>query len=311
MLASLLAAPGLVLCWDAAKSLAAVPHAVFFHVPKAGGQSLSEALRHQRLLNCSVAVGIPAVISLRQPWVVDGVRRMDAMHFTPDDLDQFALGRLQLKSGFTLQTSYVHWSGRDVSLAAEAGQHLLAAAAAAERRIAFVRNPYERIVAGMRQLMDPAYGAAWGRPYPVTFEPFVKWLADGIDSGQLHWCCTPYITHLRPASDYASDATFVGRLEHVREDWPRALRHMMHGLKANRSGEVQNFQWGGLHANQRSGAQELACSNSKSCWRELLNHTPHTPMTLQLTNRLYRVDFVRLNYTMAWQPSVVKPAVGG
>ena len=131
----------------------------------------------------------------------------------------------------------------------------------------------------------------------------MEWLAEGIESGKLQWCCTAHITHLRPAVDYARGATFIGRLESVRDDWPQAVRHMTAEQGLTKRDRTGLHAWSGIHVNRRR-SERFVCSEPESCGHELVRNTQHTPRTVQLTNELYRQDFIDFNYTMAVAPIV-------
>ena len=143
---------------------------IFYHVPKAGGTSVSALLKD---FGCTIFSGILG----RAPAHED---RIDLMHLTPAEISKrkASLPRLRQKL-----SQHSKWT-----------------------QIAMVRNPYNRVPPAFSQRMIRDYDRIWGRNHPHDFVSYLRWLQESLQRGNISWS-DPSVTHFRPAHHFTHDDT--------------------------------------------------------------------------------------------------------
>ena len=127
------------------------------------------------------------------------------------------------------------------------------------------------------------------------------WLEDSLTSrGDRHpkltWCCSPTITHFRPAHMYSHwpDGSPVSKTTFIKmESLEKELSTFLDQYGFNRTDQLLPHKGSkGNSTKTRSSicSSPLGCSDMKDV-HNLLEQTPHTEKTIEIVNRLYSQDF--------------------
>mmetsp|Transcript_10476 Transcript_10476/g.10549 ORF Transcript_10476/g.10549 Transcript_10476/m.10549 type:complete len:221 (-) Transcript_10476:30-692(-) len=145
----------------------------------------------------------------------------------------------------------------------------------------------------------------------------MRWLDEGIEAGEFAWCCSPTLTHLRPAAVYThwpdeskaiqsiiklEEIEAEGYLENfllelTKESGDKVQRALQRYLRNNDKPKVLNV---------RRVNQTKFCQSPRGCLdgerTALIEHTNHTNETIAIINRLYSCDFELHGYNKLLQP---------
>ena len=330
----------LMLSWRCTAGFVLCPaeQLAFFHVPKCGG-SLMKSLLKAAELDCLFYGGILSAQEAAEGYGIQfeghenskamTALKFDPMHLTPIELDEHAhrgLLKLTHRAANNLTLAQRYGAG-EVNTGASQAAVTVDELLTTWTGMAVVRNPYMRVLAAFEQRNGPFYDKAtvWGKDHPTEFAPFMRWLRSELHERRLAWCCSPTITHFRPASRYTHwpDGTRALELVAKQEDMPGAVDAMLQQglrLKANApaaahaeallrnssaayaKGERQEPEAGRVSGGTQARQRHALCRGVRGCEQHerdaLLNTTAHTLETLRIVNQLYRRDFEWLNYTM-------------
>lgn len=203
---------------------------IFYHVPKAGGTSVSSLLRKR--FRCQVFLGMIRPANARRS------PRTDVMHLTPDELPRFAQQIPRLKQ---LLSQHDHWPS-----------------------VAMVRNPFTRAPKAFVQRKQRLYEHVWGNDYPHSFEPFMRWLNASIAVGNISWSDAT-LTHFRPAWHFTHSVQsgervvqHILRFEHATEEVQSLLGLHTLRLPFLHGGFRKRYRSSPMHSNRtRSIVQQL------------------------------------------------------
>ena len=281
-------------------------HFVFYHVPKAGGNSIKSLLHKYFPGECVLYSGILGPLEERLGAAAGGPQRgdvtpLDRMHVTPAqlgerrvDFERCVLGPCSsLTRNGELHGSGDIDTGKSLDAVSVTDMHLN------WRSAAIVRSPYLRVLSAFDQRSKPIYTSIWGR-VPTTFEALMRWLDEGIRSRELAWCCSPTITHFLPSTHFTHWRNGSAAISNVfkTEEMLAAQRSILQLLGV----DGRNATAAEHENRNKQGSQERValCKHAHGCDASelgaLLKTTPHTVETLRIVERLYRQDFDRLGY---------------